>query len=99
MFDAVSESEFRVRYPLKAFAAYAGAGLLFLTTLAFGAFFCILLLPLVPALVGMVVANAGLLASAHEYAQSVARLEPRASKLRGPHAQAVPKATLAARSA
>lgn len=75
-----SRSSHRTRYPLRAILALAGAWLVFAVLVFSGALFCVLLLPLVPLYVGAIVSSGGLLAAAHEYARSRARVEP--SRLR-----------------
>ncbi len=72
---------FRTRYPLRAIVAVAGAWLVFALQVFSGALFAILLLPLVPLFIVFVLSGAGLLASAHQYAASVARREPLPTKL------------------
>jgi len=97
--DRDSAVETRVRYPLKAILAVGGAWLLVLFQIFFGLMGIMLAVPLVPAFVGMLICGASLASAAHQYALSVAREEPRASKLRAfEHGQAR-KETLAARPA
>jgi hypothetical protein len=66
----------RTRYPFRALLAVAAAWLAFAILVFAGAFFCVLLVPLVPLYVGAIVSSGGLLAAAHEYARSQARVEP-----------------------
>ena len=70
----------RTRYPFRAILVVAAAWLAFAILVFSGALFCVLLLPLVPFYVGAIVSSGGLLAAAHEYARSQARVEP--SRLR-----------------
>lgn len=67
---------FRTRYPFRAVAAIAAAGLLFLGELAMLAVWLMPLVPLVPLFVMIMIGNACLLSAAVNYASSLARLEP-----------------------
>jgi heme A synthase len=97
--DHDSPSETRIRYPLRAILAVAGAWLLFLIQVLFGAFTVMMAVPLVPIFFGILMGGACLLSSAHQYALSLAREEPRPSKLRAPDHGKAQKAELAARPA
>jgi len=99
MLDRDSAVETRVRYPLKAILAVGGAWLLVVFQIFFGLAGVMLAIPLVPAFVGLLLCSASLVSAAHQYALSVAREEPRPSKLRAfEHGQAR-KEALAARPA
>jgi O-antigen/teichoic acid export membrane protein len=88
---------YRVRYPFRAFLAVGVAALLLVVQVFAGALFCVVFLPLVPLFVAMVIAGAGLLSSALQYAASVARFEPRKAKLGRPSdAQSIAKKILPA---
>jgi hypothetical protein len=81
MHDPVS---FRIRYPLSAKLAIAGAVLLFLAELAAFALWMMPMIPLVPVFIAVMLGNGFVLASVVEWAASLARTEPlrleRASK-------------------
>lgn len=97
--DRRAPAETRVRYPLKAFLAVAGAWVVLLFQVLFGAATVMLAVPLVPVFVGMLMGGASLVSAAHDYARSLAREEPRACKLRGLQHGPARKETLAAQSA
>jgi hypothetical protein len=82
----------RNRYPLRALLAVALAWLAFAILVFSGAFFCVLLLPLVPLYVGAIVSSGGLLAAAHQYARSQSRVEPSRLRVRRDAQQSSPNA-------
>jgi hypothetical protein len=70
-----SEPQPTRRYPLTALLAVAGAWLAFAILVLAGAFFCILLVPLIPFYVVAIVSSGGLLSAAHDYAKRQAIVE------------------------
>ncbi len=99
MRDRNFDEETCVRYPLRAVLAVGAAWLLVVFQIFFGLMGVMLAIPLVPAFVGLLVASAGLVSAAHQYALSVARVEPRPSKLRAFEHEKARKEALAARPA
>jgi len=75
------ESEVRLSYPLHALLLVGAAWVLYAVVLLVSALLLLPCVPLAPALVMLMVALGGLLASAHEYARSVARPRRRGTLL------------------
>jgi hypothetical protein len=92
-------SSVRVRYPLRAVAAVAGAGLLFLFNLVVGFLFMALVPPLIAVYVGILFGGACLLGNAVQYAQRVSIREPAAMLRAGKYDERVARRAAAARAA
>ena len=95
--DSVAQE--RVRYPLKAVAAVAAAGLLFLFDMTFGVLFMALVPPLIPVYVCVLFGAGCVVQGALAYAQRVSVREPAAMLRLGQHEGKVGRRALAARAA
>ena len=94
-----SVQKVRVRYPLQAVLAVAGAGLLFLFDLTVGFLFMALVPPLIPVYVCVLFAAGGLVDSALRYARRVSVPMPSAMLRPGLHERQVGRSAFAARAA
>jgi len=88
----------RIRYPLHAILAVAGAGLLFLFNMTVGFLFMALVPPLIPVFVCILFAGGCLVGDALEYARRVSLPAP-AAMLRGRHEDEVGERPITARAA
>jgi len=88
----------RVRYPLHAILAVAGAGLLFLFNMIVGFLFMALVPPLIPVFACLLFAGGCLVGNALEYARRVSLPAP-AAMLRGRHEDEVGERRVAAPAA
>lgn len=89
----------RVRYPLRALLAVAGAGLLFLFDLTAGFLFMAMVPPLIPVYVCVLFGAGCLVMSALHYAQRLAVREPAGMLQPDPHEAKVGRRAVAARAA
>lgn len=88
----------RIRYPLHAILAVAGAGLLFLFNMVVGFLFMALVPPMIPVFACILFAGGCLVGNALEYARRVSLPAP-AAMLRGRHEEKLGERRITARAA